>query len=63
MLALYENLQYRSMQAVIAICSHLESDTRWITWLVGVYTRYIQGIVAPEGYTWYIFWPVGVNLG
>ena len=42
---------------------HLESDTRWITWLVGVYTRYIQGIGAPEGYTWYIFWPVGVNLG
>ena len=23
---------------------HLESDTRWITWLVGLYTRYVQGI-------------------
>ena len=23
---------------------HLESDTRWIIWLVGVYTRYIQGL-------------------
>ena len=29
--------------------------------LVGVYARYIQDIGWPAGYTWYIFWPVGVN--
>ena len=29
---------------------HLESDFSWITWLVWVYTRYIQGIGWPEDY-------------
>ena len=42
---------------------HLESWPHWITLLVGVYTTYIQGIGWREDYTWYIFWPVGANLG
>ena len=47
-----------SMTAQWAAMCHLESCTSWISLLVVVYTRYIQGIARGEEYTCYIFWPV-----